>query len=64
MKNGLTLIFAYMPFLFGVGFVAPLIAQVFAELQGEPWMSADALGIGLMSGGIWGAYANWRGSWL
>lgn len=53
-----------LPLLFGVGFVAPLIAQVLQRaLPGvvpAPW----PILIGLVVGGVWGAFANVRGRWI
>lgn len=53
-----------LPFLFGVGFVAPLIVQVLQRaLPGAvpaPWH----LLIGLAVGGAWGVLANVRGRWI
>ncbi len=54
-----------MPFLFGLGFVAPLVAQVIARGQGHALvlgLSPSLLGLGL--GGAWGLVANLRGRWL
>lgn len=53
-----------IPFLFGLGFVAPLIAQVIERLRPgvahEGWPTL----VGLAIGGVWGAVANIRGRWL
>lgn len=53
-----------LPLLFGVGFVAPLIAQVLQHaLPGvvpAPW----PILIGLVVGAAWGALANVRGRWI
>jgi hypothetical protein len=53
-----------MPFLFGIGFIAPLMAQLM-----NAWGIAAPLGLspiafGLIFGGLWGLYANIRGRWL
>jgi hypothetical protein len=64
METAAQKLFAVMPFLFGIGFIAPLIAQLMAY-----WDIAAPLGLGrivfgLMIGGVWGAIATIRGRWL
>jgi len=53
-----------MPLLFGIGFVAPLLAQTMAALGvAAPWgLSRSALGC--LVGAPWGLYAMRRGRWL
>ena len=54
----------WMPFLFGIGFIAPLTAQTlqYWELDGPFGMSP--LVSGLLLGTLWGAYAQIRGRWI
>ncbi len=57
-------VLAWMPFLFGMGFIAPLIAQVLT-LWGAPVpFGIGRIAFGLMIGGTWGLIANLRGRWL
>jgi hypothetical protein len=52
------------PFLFGVGFVAPLVAQMLeSALPGEAHGHWPMV-VGLAIGGSWGAIANSRGRWI
>ncbi|MCA3709137.1 MAG: hypothetical protein IM664_12375 [Phenylobacterium sp.] len=64
MSRILPLIFQNLPFLFGIGFLAPLIAQVLertvSSIGGTPW----PLAIGLLVGGGWGAIAQKTGRWV
>ena len=55
---------AIMPFLFGTGFLAPLIAQMLqhAGVGGAWGLSTEFCG--LVIGGGWGLIANLRGRWL
>jgi len=53
-----------MPFLFGIGFVAPLIAQLLARGVPGAAQAQWPLVAGLAIGGSWGAIANLRGRWL
>lgn len=57
-------LFDIMPFLFGVGFIAPLTAQLMIY-----WGVGGAFGLtpivtGLLLGGAWGLYANIKGRWI
>ena len=64
METGVKRLFAVMPLLFGVGFVAPLIAQGMAVWNvAAPW-DMSRLAFGLVVGGTWGLVANIRGRWL
>jgi hypothetical protein len=57
-------LFAVMPFLFGIGFIAPLIAQVMAAWGWTAPFGMSRIGFGLILGGSWGLIANIRGRWL
>lgn len=57
-------LFHWMPFLFGIGFIAPLIAQIM-----QRWDIAAPLGIspimfGMLIGAPWGLITVIRGRWL
>lgn len=56
-------IFYFGPLLFGIGFIAPLTAQI---LEGAGWplpFGVTPLIAGLILGGLWGGYAQVRGRW-
>lgn len=55
-------LFGVMPFLFGLGFVGPVIAESLAALA--PPLSVSPYLIGLPIGAAWGAFANWSGRWI
>ena len=61
MENILKIIFS--PIVFGLLFLAPLIAQSMtaAELQ---LFTLPNLLVALVIGGTWGLMAHFRGSWL
>lgn len=60
----LPLIFRNLTFLFGIGFLAPLVAQTLERtlpsISGTPW----PLVVGLVIGGGWGAIAQKTGRWV
>lgn len=64
MSRLLPLIFQNLTFLFGIGFLAPLITQVLGRalpsISATPW----PLVIGLVVGGGWGAVAQKTGRWI
>lgn len=53
-----------LPFVFGLGFVAPLIAQLLKRALPEAAHAQWPLLAGLVIGGSWGALANLRGRWI
>lgn len=53
-----------MPFLFGIGFIAPLTAELMALAGIDAPLGLSRLAFGLMFGGLWGVYATIKGSWL
>ena len=55
---------AWGPVLFGIGFVAPLIAQSLGALSLAAPFGLDPLAFGLLVGTGLGAVAKERGSWL
>ena len=59
-----TLLLQGMPLLFGVGFIAPLIAQLLERTLPGAAQAHWPLLAGLAIGGSWGPLANLRGRWL
>ncbi|HEY7810498.1 MAG TPA: hypothetical protein VIA98_08975 [Allosphingosinicella sp.] len=57
-------IFFIMPFLFGIGFIAPLIAALVPLAGVAPPFALSPTAFGLFAGGAWGLYATVKGSWL
>ena len=51
----------WMPFLFGIGFIAPLTAQTMVYWHIDAPLGLSPIGFGLLFGGLWGLYANIRG---
>ena len=64
MTEAIRRLFLVMPFLFGIGFIAPLTAQLMAVAGIEGPFGMSRIGFGLLFGGAWGLYANIRGRWL
>jgi hypothetical protein len=64
MHSALKGLFFVLPFLFGIGFIAPLTAEAMAWAGLDAPLGLTRLGFGLMFGGAWGLYATVRGSWL
>ena len=64
MAGALKKLFAIMPFLFGLGFIAPLTAQIMDLWKVDPPLGLSAVAFGLLFGGTWGLIANIRGRWL
>ncbi len=56
--------FSFMPLFFGVGFIAPLIAQSMAALNIAAPLGLSRIVLGLIIGAPWGLYAVWRGRWI
>lgn len=64
MQSAVKQLFYWMPLLFGIGFIAPLIAQSLAYWQmPAPW-GMSAIAFGLLIGAPWGLYATLRGRWV
>ena len=53
-----------MPFLFGIGFIAPVTAELLTLFGWTAPMGLTPIGFGLAFGGLWGLYATVKGSWL
>ncbi len=64
MQAAIRKLFQWMPFLFGIGFIAPLIAQGMAALGWDAPLGLSRIAFGLGIGGVWGLYAVWRGRWV
>ena len=64
MQQALKSIFFVMPFLFGIGFIAPLTAELMTIYDVDAPLALSRIGFGLVFGGLWGLYATVRGSWL
>jgi len=60
----LTSLLGVLPFLFGLGFLAPLIAQLLERALPAAAQAQWPVLVGLAIGGSWGALANLRGRWL
>jgi hypothetical protein len=60
----LRLILTLQPLIFGLGFLAPLIAQIIEHTGLIPPLGLTPLVTGLIMGGTLGAVANVRGSWI
>lgn len=64
MQDAIRKLMNWLPFVFGIGFIAPLVAQLLA-LGGHPVpFGLPAIVPGLAIGGTWGLYAVWRGRWF
>ena len=55
--------YLFYPLAFGLGFFAPLIAQIL-DATGFDLAGINNLFIGLVVGGLWGLMAQLRGSWV
>ena len=64
MQVALKHLFHWMPLLFGVGFIAPLIAQTMALWDVAAPFGMSRIVFGLAIGAPWGLYAVLRGRWL
>jgi hypothetical protein len=64
MEIALRKLFLVMPFLFGIGFIAPLIAQTMAYWDIAAPLGMSRIIFGLLIGAPWGLYAVWRGRWI
>ena len=64
MKKLIELIFHFGPLLFGVGFIAPLVAQMVSRSGWVLPLGVSPLVAGLIIGCAWGAVAQVRGRWV
>lgn len=62
--RALRALYAIGPVLFGLGFLAPVLAELL-PLAGWPApLGLSPFEAGLVIGGAWGLYAQIRGSWI
>ncbi len=64
MQAALKHVFHWLPLLFGVGFIAPLIAQTMAYWDIAAPFGMSRILFGIMIGAPWGLYAVIRGRWI
>lgn len=64
MGRLLGLLLQGMPFIFGIGFIVPLITQLLERTLPAAAHGQWPLLVGLAIGGTWGAIANVTGRWL
>jgi hypothetical protein len=64
MEIALKHVFRWMPLLFGLGFIAPLIAQTMTYWDIAAPFGLSPIVFGLLIGAPWGLYAVLRGRWL
>ncbi|MEO0467038.1 MAG: hypothetical protein AAF216_10900 [Pseudomonadota bacterium] len=64
MLTFVKMIFRFGPLLFGIGFLAPLSAQVISTTNWTPPLGVSPLTIGLVFGGMYGLLAQIRGRWV
>jgi hypothetical protein len=64
MVEALRKLIQYLPLLFGIGFIAPLTAQLMVSFGIEAPLGLTPLAVGLAFGGAWGLYAQMRGRWI
>jgi hypothetical protein len=64
MQDAVKQLFKWMPFLFGIGFIAPLIAQTMTYWDIAAPFGLSPIGFGLLIGAPWGLYAVLSGRWV
>ncbi|RKF18419.1 hypothetical protein D6851_14835 [Altericroceibacterium spongiae] len=64
MEAAIQTLFRWMPFLFGIGFIAPLIAQIISACDVTPPFGLSPIVVGLLIGAPWGLQTVIRGRWL
>ena len=64
MQAAVQHLFKWMPFIFGIAFIAPLIAQTMAYWDVAAPFGMSRIGFGLLIGAPWGLYAVLRGRWI
>ena len=64
MQAAVQQLFRWMPFLFGIDFIAPLIAQTMAYWEIAAPLGMSRIVFGLLIGAPWGLYAVLRGRWV
>ena len=64
MTAAIRKLFSVMPFLFGIGFIAPLTAQLMVAAGISGPFGLTPIVVGLTLGAAWGLYAQITGRWL
>jgi hypothetical protein len=64
MQAAVKQLFHWLPFIFGIGFIAPLIAQTMAYWDVAAPGGMSRIMFGLLIGMPWGLYAVLRGRWI
>lgn len=64
MENVFKQIFHWMPFFFGIGFIAPLIAQTMNAWHWQAPFGLSNIAFGLLIGAPWGLLTVIRGRWI
>lgn len=64
MQAALKQLFHWMPFLFGIGFIAPLVAQTMQYWHVPAPFGLSHISFGLLVGAPWGFATVIRGRWL
>lgn len=57
-------IFYLGPLLFAFGFIWPLTMQIISALEWTPPLGLTPFWAAFAVAAVWGAYAQWRGTWL
>jgi len=57
-------IFPWGPVLFGIGFLAPLIAAIMTNMGVTSPLGLTEIQTGLIIGSIWGLVAKFGGRWI
>jgi len=60
----LKFLFSIGPILFGLAFMAPVLAEVLTAVGIATPFGAPAIFTGLVVGAAWGTYAYVKGSWV
>lgn len=64
MMQVLGILFRLGPLWFGIGFLAPMLAALFAALPVTPPLGLSPIACGLIAGGVLGLIATFRRTWL
>lgn len=64
MQAAVKELFHWMPFLFGIGFIAPLVAQLMLRFDIAAPLGLSPIMVGLLIGAPWGLVTVMRGRWL
>ena len=64
IQSALKALFAIGPILFGIAFMAPVLAELMVSADITQPFGLAPITLGLAIGGAWGTYAVLKGSWL